>query len=504
MSESSKPKIFISYSHVDEEWMKLIEKKLKARFIDKFEIWQDRNIKLGEEWFDKIINSIHNTKIAVLLISDDFLTSDFIAKEEIPRFTQRAREKQLKIVPIIIRSCAWKEYSWLSSIQGYPKDNKPLASFQVQNHLTFDKCPKVEDELTNLTERIKKEYEEEAVNPKIHTDIESILEKIQNYLYESKITINDLKQTAKKHINDEVSQKNFDKQETLLDILSFLDGHDKQPLPCVINEIYLKVEIEKQEIKEWLDENFNNSHCEQLKTDMSEQSEVPENRIIVDFKTTDTQSKYDVFVRCYNNGSFASSDNADFKNVDVKDIEFQKDFVSKLYAIEERIEHLDIFLPKQLLLIDIKQWKVTNRKRLTKKFKINIHLRERAMVQAKQTLINLWNKKLEQFTIPIENALKHMESDEDEATKDTEEAGLMYLYIPSSSEDFYDDIFYTLISVRCGDTSKWEEYKSWWIDNKVVTKLKDLKNIIDHDDNKYITLIWDDPSIPLKGDGING
>lgn len=504
MPDSSKPKIFISYSHVDEEWMKFVEKKLEARFQDDFEIWQDREIKLGEEWFDKIINAIHDTKIAILLISDDFLTSDFIAKEEIPRFTQLAREKQLKIVPVIIRSCAWKEYSWLSSVQGYPKDNKPLASFQVQNHLTFDKCPKVEVELTNLTERIKKEYKEEITNPNIPTDIELILEKIQNYLHQNKISINDLRQTAKKYLNDKVSQKNIDKQEILLDIISFLDGHDKRPLACVIYDIYHNTGVDNQEIRKWLDENFENIHCEQLKTDIQEQNEVPENRIIVEFETTDKKDEYNVYIRHYIGGYFTSSNDTVFKSIDVEDTEFQKDFVSKLYATEERIEHLDIFLPKQLLLINIKQWKVTNRKRLTKKFKINIHLRERAMVQAKQTLINLWNKKLEQFTIPIENALKHMESNEDEATKDTEEAGLMYLYLPSSCEDFYDDIFYTLISVRCGDSSKWKEYEIWWNNNKIAIKLNNLKSIIDHDDNKYITLIWDDPNIPLKGDGING
>lgn len=510
MSSCPKPKIFISYSHEDEEWMELFEKKLKARFRDDFDIWHDREIKLGEEWFDKVINSIHDTKIAVLLISDDFLTSNFIEKEEIPRFRQLAKEKQLKIVPVIIRSCAWKEYGWLSSIQGYPKDNKPLDSFQDIKHLTFDKCPNIGEEITNLTERIKREYEEEINNPKVSTDIELLLEKLQNYLFEIRISTDNLKQIAKKYLNDEVSQKNIDNQGTFLDILSFLDGHDKEPLPCIINEIYQSFDIYNQEIKEWLDINYKQIHCEQLEINLKEQnseieqSETLESRIIVDFEAIDKQNKYDVFIRYYINGRFTSSDSADFKSIDVNDVEFQKALASKIYDLEEVIECLDIFLPKQLLLLNIKQWKITNRKRLTRKYNINIHLRERAIVKNKQALIDKWNSNKTKFNESIKDALKAMKSEEDEATKDTKQAGLMYLYIPKSSEDFYDDVMFKLIAVRCGDDNEFEVYNNWYSDNVETLLLKDLKSTIDHDDNKHITLIWDDPNIPLKGDGING
>ena len=158
MSTVKKPKIFISYSHDDEDWMKLFEIALKSRFQEKFDVWHDRRIKLGVDWFDKIINSIHDTKIALLLVTDNFLTSSFIKKEEISRFRELAKEKQLMIVPVIISSCAWDEYSWLYSKQGFPKDNKPLDTFRLDYHNTFDKCQNIRKEINDLTKRINPNY----------------------------------------------------------------------------------------------------------------------------------------------------------------------------------------------------------------------------------------------------------------------------------------------------------------------------------------------------------
>ena len=80
-----------------------------------------------------------------MLISADFLTSRFIRAEEIPTLLRRREQAGMKLIPLIVRPCAWQKVSWLSAIQGGGKDNKPLSKLDKN---------KREEALTELTEKI--------------------------------------------------------------------------------------------------------------------------------------------------------------------------------------------------------------------------------------------------------------------------------------------------------------------------------------------------------------
>ncbi|MGE5340154.1 MAG: TIR domain-containing protein [Candidatus Omnitrophota bacterium] len=120
--------VFISYSHQDEKWKDLLVKHLKVlKLGERLRIWDDRKIKAGDNWFSEIQNALNNSHAAILLISADFLTSDFILEKEV-RFLLQQREKGLmKIFPLILKPCAWQEHEWLNPIQARPKDGKMLA-----------------------------------------------------------------------------------------------------------------------------------------------------------------------------------------------------------------------------------------------------------------------------------------------------------------------------------------------------------------------------------------
>jgi hypothetical protein len=135
-------------------------------------------------------------------------------------------------------------------------------------------------------------------------------------------------------------------------------------------------------------------------------------------------------------------------------------------------------------------------------FIVNIHPRERAVLKDKKVFMNMWDSKLHLHEELIKKALKPMQSKEDEATKDTKEAGLIYLYQPDK-DVFYDDMRFSLISIRNSDNDKSDGCHEIWTKQNKMTLLE-LKRFIDHDDNRHITLIWDNPKIPLKGEGING
>ncbi len=99
----SRPVIFISYSHKDEDWKDRILIHLGiAQKQELFDVWDDRRIKGGEDWFEAITGAIDAGRIGILLVSANSLTSDFILKDEIPRLLDKRGVGKLRLYPVII------------------------------------------------------------------------------------------------------------------------------------------------------------------------------------------------------------------------------------------------------------------------------------------------------------------------------------------------------------------------------------------------------------------
>ena len=121
-------KIFISYSHKDEVWKDRLQEQLGALALEGyFSVWDDRQIKPGDDWFAEIERALNQADVAVMLISASFLTSTFIRTEEIPTLLLRREQEGMRLIPLIVRPCAWQKVTWLSAIQGAHKDNQPLS-----------------------------------------------------------------------------------------------------------------------------------------------------------------------------------------------------------------------------------------------------------------------------------------------------------------------------------------------------------------------------------------
>jgi TIR domain len=125
------PAIFLSYSHKDERWKdRLLAHLGVAAEEGLVAVWNDRRIGAGEYWLQTIQEAIEAARIAVFLISADFLTSRFIRSTEVPQFLERRVTKGLQIFPVIVRSCDWHVVPWLSPLQARPRDGRPLAGFR--------------------------------------------------------------------------------------------------------------------------------------------------------------------------------------------------------------------------------------------------------------------------------------------------------------------------------------------------------------------------------------
>lgn len=127
----SKPSVFISYSHKDEAWKERLITHLgvlaKQGHLD---IWDDRRIQGGDDWFPEIEKAIDSAHVAILMISANFLNSDFILGEEVPRLLERRHNEGLRIMPLIVKPCVWQKVDWLKSIQARPKDGKAVSSYR--------------------------------------------------------------------------------------------------------------------------------------------------------------------------------------------------------------------------------------------------------------------------------------------------------------------------------------------------------------------------------------
>lgn len=129
-SPSSKKvsKVFISYSHGDQRWSDRLAVHLRAlENVGELEVWDDKKIVPGESWLGQIMNAINEANIAVMLISADYLSSEFIARNEVPHLLKERQEGRLKIIPVLLRPCAWRMVPWLRSLEVRPRDGKPLT-----------------------------------------------------------------------------------------------------------------------------------------------------------------------------------------------------------------------------------------------------------------------------------------------------------------------------------------------------------------------------------------
>ncbi len=119
-------KIFLSYSHKDDNYKKELDTHFAAlKRSGKIETWQDRKILPGEEWDKTIEEALLSADIALLLLSPDFMASDYIWNIEIPK----AIKKGVTIVPIFLRPCDFNESVFeIYKKQGLPGDTDWIVS----------------------------------------------------------------------------------------------------------------------------------------------------------------------------------------------------------------------------------------------------------------------------------------------------------------------------------------------------------------------------------------
>ena len=121
--------VFFSYSHTDERLRDELEKHLSIlKRQGVIAGWHDRKIGAGKEWEGVIDMHLNTARVILLLISADFLASDYCYDVEMKRAMQRHEAGEARVIPVILRPCEWKGTPF-GKFQALPKDGMPVTSW---------------------------------------------------------------------------------------------------------------------------------------------------------------------------------------------------------------------------------------------------------------------------------------------------------------------------------------------------------------------------------------
>lgn len=138
---------FVSYSHKDKPWLERLQVHLKP--LERFGLqrWDDTQIRPGDRWFEEIQSAIGKARVVILLVSADFLASDFISRKELPELLKKAEEQGAVILPVIIGACLFDETKSISAFQAVNSPTAPLESLSPgdQNHVWVGLARRVQE-----------------------------------------------------------------------------------------------------------------------------------------------------------------------------------------------------------------------------------------------------------------------------------------------------------------------------------------------------------------------
>src|SRR5215471_18330733 len=121
--------LFYSYAHEDESFREEIEKHLSIlKRSGLIVAWHDRRIGAGDEWRDQIDAHARSANIILLLISPDFLASDYCYNIEMKLALERHSTGAAVVVPIILRPVDWSDAPF-AELQALPRDGKAVTTW---------------------------------------------------------------------------------------------------------------------------------------------------------------------------------------------------------------------------------------------------------------------------------------------------------------------------------------------------------------------------------------
>ena len=139
--------VFVCYSHEDRDWLKRLQRMLNPLIQSgAVDLWDDTRIRPGTQWRSEINVALRRAAVAVLLVSDNLLSSAFVMNEELPLILDSAASGQLTVLWVYLSPCLYEE--------------SPIAALQAAHDVSqpLDALPKTEQQesLKRISQTIKR------------------------------------------------------------------------------------------------------------------------------------------------------------------------------------------------------------------------------------------------------------------------------------------------------------------------------------------------------------
>lgn len=164
--------IFVSYSHEDESLRKELDKHLSQLKNDGLiNTWNDRMIKAGENIHNEIDNQLNQADIVLLLVSPDYLFSEYCYDKEMKPAVKLHNDKKTHVIPIILRICDWHSTPF-GNLNAVPPDGKPITKYNSLDDGFYEVTKAIRQLVKSISDATSSNGPQPTFGSAVHTSYE--------------------------------------------------------------------------------------------------------------------------------------------------------------------------------------------------------------------------------------------------------------------------------------------------------------------------------------------
>jgi hypothetical protein len=216
---SSQPiEVFVSYSHKDETLLRKLEAHLSILRRERvISLWHDRKITPGREWANEIDSNLNIAHIILLLVSANFLASDYCYGIELKLALERHEAGEARVIPIIIRPVDWQNAPF-AKLNALPRDGKAVTTWSNRDQAFVDVARGIREAVRELTTNDRAKATRPSTvpgNSKGEDIIRIKQEQLQREFQELKKNLNEVSQELDRIRSTTVVREDSQKEEEL-------------------------------------------------------------------------------------------------------------------------------------------------------------------------------------------------------------------------------------------------------------------------------------------------
>lgn len=173
--------VFYSYSHKDKDLCDRLSTYLAPLRREKnISDWYDREIEAGAKWESEIFKKLESAHLILLLMSENFLASDYCFGVETEKAFARLKNGDVRVVPILLKPCLWKE-SPFSELQLIPRNAKPIISWSSQEDSFLHVAEEIRDIVQEEPPSLSKPLEEGDDTKAFASSLDLVRSQVRSY-----------------------------------------------------------------------------------------------------------------------------------------------------------------------------------------------------------------------------------------------------------------------------------------------------------------------------------